>query len=169
MLGRLAKWLRVLGYDTAYLADTDNFAVMRLARAEDRLILTRDCDLAGRRGVRALLIDSAVLEEQLQQVWSVVGPPPEPSHSRCPVCNQPLVEAKRATVAARVPPYVRRTQRRFSLCVACDRIYWQGTHWQGMRELIMGLRDEVGFDTMRKNIRDSERCGYSHSGFLESE
>ena len=58
MLGRLAKWLRILGYDTAYLADTDDFAVMRLARAEDRLVLTRDHALAGRRGIRTVLIES---------------------------------------------------------------------------------------------------------------
>jgi uncharacterized protein with PIN domain len=141
MLGRLAKWLRILGYDTAYIVDTDDFAVMRLARGENRLVLTRDRDLAGRRGIRALLIDSDVLEEQLQQVWADVGSPPDPSVSRCPVCNEPLVEAEPEVIKARVPPYVQRTQRHFSVCVACHRIYWKGTHWQRMQTLIAGLRD----------------------------
>jgi uncharacterized protein with PIN domain len=141
MLGRLAKWLRVLGYDTAYLADTDDFAVMRLARAEGRLILTRDRALAERRGVRALLVESERLEDQLRQVWAAVGPPPDPSCSRCPVCNAPLVEAPPAMVADRVPPYVQRAHTHFSWCSACDRLYWPGSHWQRMRALIAGLRD----------------------------
>ena len=85
MLGRLAKWLRILGYDTAYLADTDDFAVMRLARAENRLILTCDRALARRRGVRALVVDSELLEEQLRQVCGRIGPPPKAAPARCPV------------------------------------------------------------------------------------
>lgn len=148
MLGRLAKWLRILGYDTAYLADTDDYAVMRLARAEDRLILTRDLALAERRGVRALLIDADGLEEQLSQVYDVVGPPPEPSLSRCPVCNHRLVAADAELVARRVPPYVQRTQDHFSYCADCERVYWQGTHWRRMRALVARLRDDAGFDTI---------------------
>jgi uncharacterized protein with PIN domain len=156
MLGRLAKWLRLLGYNTAYLADTDDFAVMRLARAEGRLILTRDRGLARRRGVRALLVESEKLEDQLRQVGVNVGPPSNPPFSRCPVCNQPLVEAAPELVADRVPPYVRRTHTSFSLCVACDRLYWPGTHWQQMRVLVEGLRDEEGFDTIELKIWGSE-------------
>jgi uncharacterized protein with PIN domain len=155
MLGRLAKWLRILGYDTAYLADTDDFAVMRLARAEDRLILTRDRALAGRQGVRALLVESEILEEQLCQVWADVGPSPDPPFSRCPVCNQPLVEAAPELVAARVPPHVQRTHERFSLCIACDRLYWPGSHWRRMQARVTGLRDAAGFDTIESAARDS--------------
>ena len=148
MLGRLAKWLRILGYDTAYLADTDDFAVMRLARAEDRLVLTRDHALAGRRGIRTVLIESERLEDQLRQVWDVIGTPPGPEHARCPVCNQRLVEAPPELVADRVPPYVHRTHTRFSLCVTCDRLYWPGSHWQRIQDLVTGLRDEAGSDTI---------------------
>jgi len=146
MLGRLSRWLRIVGYDTAYLADTDDFAVLRLARAEERLILTRDHDLAERRGVRTVLIHSEFLEDQLREVWAAVGPPAEPSLSRCPACNRTLVEASPEVVAARVPPYIRRTQNEFSLCETCGRVYWRGTHWQRMQELIEGLRDEKGSD-----------------------
>lgn len=136
MLGRLAKWLRVLGYDTAYLADTDDFAVMRLARAEGRLILTCDHALAGRPGVDALFIESSNLEEQLRQVRRQVGPPERAPFSRCPACNTALIEADLATIASRVPPYVQRTQNRFAFCSACDRVYWPGTHWERMQALV---------------------------------
>lgn len=161
MLGRLAKWLRILGYDTAYLADTDDYAVIRLARAENRLILTRDHDLAGRRGIRVLLIDSEVLEEQVEQISTVIGFP-ERAIARCPVCNQSLVEAEPSAVGSRIPPYVRKTQRQFSLCVACNRVYWRGTHWERMQAVIAQLRNhpqhrlriEERFDTMGDEHRD---------------
>lgn len=146
MLGRLAKWLRILGYDTAFLAGKDDFAVMRLARAEDRLILTRDRTLAGRRGVQTLLVEGELLEDQLRQVCATVGPPSDPSLSRCPVCNQTLAQAPPERVAQRVPPYVQRTHRHFSFCAACDRVYWRGTHWQRMQALIKELRNGQAFD-----------------------
>lgn len=148
MLGRLAKWLRILGYDTAYLADTDDFALLRLARAEDRLILTRDHALAARRGVRALLVKSGALQDQLRQVCAALGPPQDPALPRCPVCNHPLEAVSPDQVVDRLPVYVRRTHDQFSLCAHCDRVYWRGTHWQRMEQLLEGLRDEAGFDTM---------------------
>ena len=148
MLGRLAKWLRILGYDTAYLSDTDDFALMRLARAQDRLILTRDRALAARRGVRALLVKSETLDEQLRQVCVAVGPPPDPPLPRCSVCNHPLAQVSPERVADRLPVYIRQTHDQFSFCANCDRVYWRGTHWQRMMALINGLRDGAGFDTI---------------------
>lgn len=136
MLGRLAKWLRILGYDTAFLADTDDFAVMRLARAEGRIILTRDRELSTRRGVEALFINSETLKEQLRQVWQQIGPPPDTASPRCPVCNTRLSPADAQTVAAHVPRYVQQTQKLFSFCTDCERVYWPGTHWEQMRDMI---------------------------------
>jgi uncharacterized protein with PIN domain len=146
MLGRLAKWLRVLGYDTAYLAGTDDFAVMRQARAEDRLILTRDHDFTARKGVRALLIESEVLEEQLRQVRAAVGPPAGDGAPRCPVCNHPLQEVPVEQVADRIPPYIRRKHEHFAECDNCRRVYWRGTHWQRMEALINKVWEEAGDD-----------------------
>lgn len=133
MLGRLARWLRLAGYDTAYLADTDDLAVIRLARAEDRLILTRDAGLASRKGVEALMIDSQQVEEQAAQVREAVGPPGENAFSRCSVCNEPLDPLNAEAARDRVPPYVWRTQQRFMTCPTCRRVYWPGTHWQAIR------------------------------------
>jgi uncharacterized protein with PIN domain len=149
MLGRLAKWLRILGYDTAYLPDGDALAVMRQARAEDRIILTRDRELARRQGFRTLLITGKTLEEKLLQVWADVGPPSDVSASRCPVCNHPLFAAEPEIIAARLPLYVQKTHKRFAFCNACDRLFWQGTHWDRIRSLIAELHDEVGFDTIQ--------------------
>ncbi len=156
MLGRLAKWLRIVGYDAAYLADTDDFAVMRLARAEGRLVLTRDRALAGRRGVHALLVESEVLEDQLRQVRAAVGPPPDAPFSRCPVCNQSLVQAPAELVAARLPLYVQQAHERFSLCVACDQLYWPGSHWRRMQAIVDELRNGAASATISSDIQDSD-------------
>lgn len=128
MLGRLARWLRLLGYDAAYSRDADDYELMRRARAEARLLLTRDRELAGRRGVQALLIISENLEMQVRQVQETLGAPPGPPLSRCPACNTPLASAAREAVRERVPPYVWRRQTEFRICPGCHRIYWPGTH-----------------------------------------
>jgi len=140
MLGRLAKWLRILGYDTAYLSPAEDNALVRLARAEGRILLTRDTELARRRGLRVLLIESERVEEQVRQVLNDLGLTTEGSFSRCPLCNIPLEELDGEAVADRVPSYVLRTQERFSRCPGCGRIYWRGTHWARMRERIEALQ-----------------------------
>jgi uncharacterized protein with PIN domain len=136
MLGTLAKRLRLLGYDTEY----DNVAadpeLARRSRAEGRVLLTRDHELAARRGLRALLIQSEVLEKQVQEVQEALGPPPQPAFSRCTVCNMALEQVSRKEIAGRVPPYVLHTQSEFRYCPGCERVYWAGTHVDGMRELV---------------------------------
>lgn len=134
MLGRLAKWLRLLGYDTAYDNGASDPELARRARAEDRLLLTRDRELAARRGLRTLLIESEMLEEQVREVQDALGPPPGPVLSRCSVCNVVLEAVSPAEIADRVPPYVLRTQTEFQRCPGCGKVYWPGTHLQAMRE-----------------------------------
>lgn len=139
MLGSLAKWLRILGYDVAYLPDADDNELVRVARAEGRVLLTRDTALARRRGLKSLLVESGGLEKQVRQVLHQLGLPAGQPFSRCPLCNTPLQEVDRETVKERVPPYVFQTQEAFSLCPRCDKVYWQGTHWDRMRERIASL------------------------------
>lgn len=140
MLGTLAKWLRILGYDALYDPGLDDYQLMRLARAEDRVLLTRDVELAQRRGLRTLLIDSQELDEQLRQVLSELDLEPAPSFSRCPVCNEELVTLDREAARTRVPAYVARTHKQFRLCPGCGRVYWRGSHWQQMAERLEALR-----------------------------
>lgn len=136
MLGRLARWLRILGYDTAFERRADDWALVRRARAEGRLLLTRDHELAARRGISALLIESENLTSQLRQVVAVVGPSLEGAFTRCPVCNEPLISLSRQAAGGRVPPHVHRTQQEFRLCPVCERVYWRGTHWERMKKAL---------------------------------
>jgi uncharacterized protein len=129
MLGRLATWLRLLGYDTVSLPEADDAELARVARAEDRVLLTRDVELTRRRGIRPLLIESDRVEEQLRQVFRATGLTGQDAFSRCARCNTPLDRASKATVRGRVPPFVFQTQERFFCCPNCRRVYWRGTHW----------------------------------------
>lgn len=151
MLGRLARWLRLLGYDAAYENDAADLHLARRARAEGRVLLTRDHALAARRGLETLLITSEKLEEQIEQVRRALGPPPEPALSRCNRCNVPLQDAAPEEVADRVPPYVLRTQDTFRRCPECGRVYWAGTHLEHMSEQVDAVAELLeGKDTDRR-------------------
>jgi hypothetical protein len=134
MLGRLAKWLRLLGYDTAYENDATDHELARRARAEGRVLLTRDRELANRRGLQTLLIQSERLEEQVEEIQEALGSPPDPSLSRCSVCNVVLEDISPDEVADRVPPYVLKTHTEFRHCPGCGRVYWSGSHVRAMDE-----------------------------------
>jgi uncharacterized protein with PIN domain len=136
MLGRLGRWLRILGYDTGYDSGADDWALIRRARAENRLLLTRDRQLAARRGVSTLLVESEELAEQVRQIVAVIGPSSEGAFTRCPVCNGRLAPLSRKEARERVPAHVYRTQQAFRLCTACGRVYWRGTHWERMRDML---------------------------------
>lgn len=139
MLGRLARWLRVLGHDAFYDPRADDDALVHRARAEGRIILTRDTGLARRPGVRTLLITGQTLEDQLAQVLRELRPEAPPPFSRCALCNIPLLELPKDEARTRVPPFVLATQEDFKLCPQCGRIYWRGTHWQRMNQLLTRL------------------------------
>jgi hypothetical protein len=138
MLGRLTRWLRVLGYDTVYAPDVDDAELLRRARAEDRVLLTADRALAARRGARTLLVEAQDLAGQLRQVRAALGPPPNGEFSRCVACNGELVKVDKSTLADRVPPHVLATQQELYRCPDCGRIYWPGTHVERMRA-VLGL------------------------------
>jgi uncharacterized protein with PIN domain len=139
MLGTLAKWLRILGYDTHFDPNLDDHQLVRLARAESRILLTRDRQLSQRRGMRVLFVTSEHLDAQLSQVLAELNLEPDRSFSRCPVCNELLMEMDRATARSRVPAYVARTHQTFRSCPVCQRIYWRGTHWQQMGDQLVQI------------------------------
>ncbi|MCL4459409.1 MAG: Mut7-C RNAse domain-containing protein [Chloroflexi bacterium] len=140
MLGRLAKWLRILGYDTLYSAKLDDLALARLARIEKRILLTRDEQLSRLRGIRSVLIRSDRIEEQLLQLWQEVNINlNQEAFSRCLVCNAPLDAVAKEGVKDAVPPYVYSTQEQFSRCPECGRLYWRGTHYEHIQRRLTAL------------------------------
>jgi uncharacterized protein len=142
MLGRLAKWLRVLGQDVIYGRHLSGAGLIHAARRENRIILTRD------RGLRtgpqnSLFIQSDNFREQLRQVVStfhlIVG---DDLFKRCLICNSSLQPRPKASVKGAVPEFVFSTQEDFRWCADCRRIYWPATHQQKMLQELKELQLE---------------------------
>jgi uncharacterized protein len=137
-LGRLARWLRILGCDTAYEKVIDDATVIARTLREERWLLTRDRDLARRRVLcgRHTLISSDHVEEQLRQLQRDLQIDLQVSEARgyrCADCNERLVMLPREQAASRVPPRVAQEHRHFMQCPRCGRPYWAGTHWDDIR------------------------------------
>ncbi len=137
-VGKLAQWLRLMGYDTLFFDGEDDSQMVAIARAEKRIILTRDTGVTKRRIVtqgrlKAILVTSDDVETQMRQLIAALKLECHfKPFTRCLVCNQPLVARTKEEVKDRVPPYVFRTQSQYMECPNCHRIYWRGTHWQAM-------------------------------------
>lgn len=128
MLGKLARWLRLLGYDTLYDATLADAAIVRLARSEERVILTRDTQLAQRSGICVIYIKSENLEQQLGQLLSLPTLTASPG-PRCPRCNHPLTRVSLEEAWSNVPLHTFASHSDFSRCNGCAQYYWHGSHW----------------------------------------
>ena len=140
MLGRLARWLRIMGYDTCYEPDIPDEEIVGRSSSEGRIILTRDTLLVRRRRVtRYLFIESDHVRDQLRQVVDAYGLDVARPFTRCLGCNLPIEPVERRKVRSLVPPYVYDTQHWFAQCPACEKVYWQGTHIDHVRNFLDGL------------------------------
>jgi uncharacterized protein with PIN domain len=140
MLGRLAKWLRVLGQDVIYGPHLSGYGLIRAARRENRLILTRDRGLKIKQPPEFIFVESDHYEDQLRQVVrSCQIGSPDQLFTRCLECNTRLQPIAKASIKEKVPPYVVSTQEKFSRCPDCGRVYWPATHQQRMIEELRRL------------------------------
>ena len=141
MLGRLGRWLRILGYDAAYGPHLHGTGLADLARRERRVILTRDTRLVRDPNLPPhVFVTSDHFREQLREVASAVALVAAEPFSRCLDCNVPLATIPRESVRERVPSYVFETQERFWTCSRCRRVYWPATHHTRMRDELAELR-----------------------------
>ncbi len=139
-VGKLARWLRMMGYDALFFNDIDDSELIATALRENRVVLTRDTQIMKRRVVAdgalvAILTPSDDPRQQLRQVVKELKLDCRlHQFTRCLECNQPLVPRDREEVRELVPPHVLRTQTQYMQCPACHRVYWRGTHWQRMKK-----------------------------------
>ncbi|HEY3303050.1 MAG TPA: Mut7-C RNAse domain-containing protein [Candidatus Binatia bacterium] len=141
MLGRLARWLRIIGQDVIYGPELSDAGLIRAARREDRLILTRDRALGKKNPPPYLLIQSDHFREQLRQVIEEYGLDPlKDAFTRCVECNARFEPVEKAEVEGKVPPYVFATQEKFSFCRKCRRLYWPATHQERILQELKALR-----------------------------
>ncbi len=140
-LGRLAAYLRMLGFDSRYENTYDDEELAALAAEEERILLTRDRRLLMRKAVRSgYCLRSLVPQEQLHEVfrrfhlWKWSRP-----FGRCLRCNHPLEKVEKSAILDRLEPKTKLYYQEFARCPACERIYWQGSHYEHMQQLLQSL------------------------------
>jgi uncharacterized protein with PIN domain len=134
MLGRLAKWMRLLGFDVHYDRTMTDNELIRISLEQDRVILTRDTGLVARPlASNHVFIEHDHVRQQLDQVLTTchITSMPGPL-TRCSVCNTLLSPVAKEDVGDLVPPYVFEKNNSFLRCENCGRIYWKGTHVKRM-------------------------------------
>ena len=143
MIGRLAKMLRLLGYDTVYIANLDPAGLAELARREDRVILTRGGTLkryAG--GARVFKIQSEYAPEQLREVVRHFSLDTKAGlWTRCTVCNGAIIAVAKERVRSAVEPQTFKLYSEFFQCSNCGRTYWRGSHVERILKTLSWILD----------------------------
>ena len=146
MLGNVARWLRMLGYDTLYFKKIEDWKILSMALKDERVILTRDhglCNRARKKGAKCLLLEQDTMEERLAYISMKTGIRlyMDLDRSRCPICNYELVKVNRETVKNKVPRRVYEKHNDFWYCRRCGKVYWIGKHWKGIEETLKKARE----------------------------
>lgn len=130
MLGKLARWLRITGYDTKYFRHFEDHKLLAIARFEGRILLTKDIALFKRAKEIAYLVQTEPLENQLKEIFTQFGLWPRFSLARCPRCNEILFSVCAQEIKPQIPLFVFLSFQEFKQCPLCQKVYWPGTHWQ---------------------------------------
>ncbi|MEZ5018642.1 MAG: Mut7-C RNAse domain-containing protein [Bacteroidales bacterium] len=140
-LGRLAKYLRLCGFDTLFSAFYEDREIIETARQENRIILTRDRLLLKAAGeARGYQVKSQYHDEQLREVFERFNLKEYVNlFSRCISCNARLEEVEKEVIADRLLADTRRYFSSFKRCPQCDRIYWEGSHYDNMKKSLAPL------------------------------
>jgi uncharacterized protein with PIN domain len=138
MLGKLAKWLKIFGFDAVFFSKIEDDALLEIAKDEDRILLTRDTGLIEKsKKVKSLFIKSENWRTQVEQVldefdlWKDVKP-----NTRCIECNDWIKDLPREKAKNLVTPFVFENADTFALCPNCGRVFWRGTHLKDMETKI---------------------------------
>lgn len=143
MLGSLARWLRIFGYDAEYPGNVSDEELIRLASLEGRILLTRDELLyrkAIREGLESFLVEGDSDAEMLRSVYKKFNLKLDPERSRCPLCGAELRAADREEVRDRVPKRTLKAYEDFWICTSCGQVYWKGSHWRSILEMVEEVR-----------------------------
>jgi len=141
MLGRLAKWLRIAGFDVLYSNKYTDDELIAISNLERRVLLSRDTRLLIRKPVREFIfLKSQDIQKQIHQVFETMHISALASLlTRCLSCNETLMETPRESVRERVPAFVYETQSRFKSCPKCGKIFWAGTHRNAVVQTLQRL------------------------------
>jgi len=159
MLGTIARWLRILGYDTVYDRKAEDWMILRRAELEGRIIITRDRGLhnkALRNGLKSILLWEDELPDRLAHIALVAGInlSVDFSRTRCPEDNTPLekVQDKRE-IRGKVPPRVYQLHEDFWICRRCGKVYWVGRHWIQIEKILEEARRKLEEYKLKTSIK----------------
>jgi len=140
-LGKLAKYLRLLGFDTLHFQEGEDETLERIAREEHRVLLTRDRALSRWAKAECYFPINIDTESQLKEIIAHFNLQDQcQPFSRCMVCNGVVHEIEEIeTILPQIPPKVREYNTRFWQCEACKKIYWHGTHYERMRKKVAAI------------------------------
>jgi len=141
-VGRLVRWLRILGFDTRYFKEDKAASLIIEALRDDRVIVTRNHRLPEARGIKVVLLKTEKIKEQICEFFTGVGIAYDPRRmfTRCIICNDELIPIDKPRVKNLVPEYVYNTQKNFTTCPHCKKIYWQGTHWGNVVKILEDIK-----------------------------
>ena len=165
MLGKLAKWLRIAGFDVLYSNRFSDDDLIALSNEEGRILLSLDSRLLVRKTVKNFIfMESWNLEDQIKQILRFAHLERFPAPlSRCLSCNEILTDVPNESVRNRVPVYVFSTQTHFKLCPKCRKIFWSGTH----REAALKVLDHFLTDVRQQNRTLKSGASPSKTGRTE--
>jgi uncharacterized protein len=142
-LGRLAAYLRMLGFDTLYRNDYHDEELARTAADEDRILLTRDVGLL-KRGIvnHGYFVRETNPEKQIREIVGYYDLLPLiDAFRRCAKCNGSLVDVDKEAISDRLPPMADEYFDHFRICEGCQQVYWRGSHVERVEKLIEDLRE----------------------------
>ena len=148
MLGSLARWLRMLGYDTLYYRRISDSTLLAIARDQNRVLLTRDKSLSTRArksGVTVVYLPESNVESWLRVLRRTFGIRLEipADDTRCPICNSPLRQVGGEEVKGEIPMYIWEKYREYWKCTECGKVYWRGPHWYSIEKILKHIKGSM--------------------------
>jgi uncharacterized protein with PIN domain len=148
MLGKLTRWLRILGHDVIYYGVADDIELIKLAESSKRVLITRDFELyqqAITRGFDAVFIEDtdkagklAFLAKRFDFKLDV-----DINNSHCPKCNAKLLAVLKEKIISEIPKATSSNYDDFWRCLRCGQLYWQGAHWKQIKLTIEDAKQKL--------------------------
>ncbi|MEM3833638.1 MAG: Mut7-C RNAse domain-containing protein [Thermoprotei archaeon] len=148
MLGKLTRFLRILGFDTIYFRGTNDNELLTISQKDNRILITRDRELhqrAIKMNIKSILITETSLKNQLLQIVSKlnISLDLDTAETRCPLCNTKLEHISKYEIKNKIPEKIFASHEEFWICKKCNKIYWMGSHWKSINKTILSVNSSL--------------------------
>jgi len=147
MLGTLATWLRLIGFDTFFPNDkTSDDEILEISKKENRVLISRDKELiirAKKRNIKNIQLETVDLDEQLEIVLKNDKIDEKKILSRCSICNTLVKEINKVDIEDKIPEKVYLYKEKFWICPKCNKIYWKGSHYNKILKKIKDISKDI--------------------------